>query len=122
MQLSKDFKARCSGIGQIMTNPKSKTEFLSKTCLSFVHKWIKEQPEFYGRHKNFKSKYTDKGNFCEDGSIDFASRYYKWGMVTKNDEYRENEYLTGTPDLVLANSIEDIKNSWHQDTFPFSAA
>lgn len=121
MQLKNQFKIRCSAIGQIMTNPKVKSDILSKTCISYVHKWIKEQPEFYGRHKNFKSKYTDKGNACEDSSIEFASKYYGWGLVSKNKEYKENEYLTGTPDLVLGNSIEDIKNSWHQDTFPLFA-
>jgi len=118
MQLSKEFECRCSGIGQIMTNPKKKTDILSVTCLSYVHKWIKSQPEFYNRDTNFRSKYTSKGNFCESESIKLAADYYGWGNVEKNEERKSNGYLSGEADIVLPGSIEDIKNSWSQDTFP----
>lgn len=125
MQLSRDFKIRCSAIGQIMTEPKTKADKdagkLSKTCLDLVHEWIKEQPEFYNRRVEFRSKYCDKGNIMESASIDFASSYYGWGMVSKNVEYKENDYLTGTGDLILKDSVEDIKNSWSQKTFPLFA-
>jgi len=122
MQLSQPFKIRCSAIGQIMTNPKTKSEALSKTCIGYIHSWIKEQPEFYGRHVNFKSKYTSKGNQCENDSIAFAAKYYGWPNETvKNDVYFENDFLTGTPDLILPESVEDIKNSWSQATFPLFA-
>lgn len=91
---------------------------LSKTCLAHVYKWIKEQPEYYGRRKDFKSKYTDKGNFCELEAIMYASQYFGWGNVLKNEVTKENDYIIGTCDVELPNSIEDIKNSWSQDTFP----
>lgn len=118
MELSNQFKAHCSAIGKLLTEPKVKTQTLSKTCLTEVHNWIKSQPEFYGRSKGFKSKYTDKGNFCEKESIEFASRFYKWGLVEKNTETKENDYLIGTADIILQETVEDIKNSWSQDTFP----
>jgi len=118
MQLSKDFKVHCSSIGAILSEPRSKKEGLGKTCLKVVHDWIKSQPEFYGSVKGFKSKYTDKGNYCEAESIEFASSYFGWGMVQKNEETKENDYLIGTADIVLSASVEDIKNSWSQDTFP----
>ena len=121
MQLSKEFKARCSGIGQIMTSPKTKGELLSKTCLTHVHEWIKSQPEFYGKHINFKSKYTTKGNFCETPSIKYAASQLGWGLVEKNETEFENSFLTGTPDIILSKSVEDIKNSWSQTTFPLFA-
>lgn len=122
MQLSNDFKIRCSAIGKIMTEPKTKAEKdagkLSKTCLTFVHDWIKSQPEFYDRYKSFHSKYTLKGNECEQESIEFASNVYGWGKVKKNTEYFETDYLTGTPDVILSDSVDDIKNSWSEATFP----
>lgn len=125
MQLSKDFKIRCSAIGQIMTDPKTKADKeagkLSKTCLSYVHEWIKEQPEFYGRRVNFSSKYTIKGIECEHESIAFAAKYYGWNEAAKNEKEFENDYLTGTPDVVLLDTVEDIKNSWSQSTFPLFA-
>lgn len=121
MQLANKFKIRCSAIGDIMTEPRSKSETLSATCLAYVHKWILSQPEFFDKEKHFRSKYTTKGNECEQAGIDLASRVFGWGLVEKNKEWRENEYITGTPDIVLARSIEDIKNAWSQDSFPFFA-
>lgn len=96
----------------------SSKPFLSKTCISYIHNFIKEQPEYYGRRKDFKSKYTDKGNFCEEESIAYASAYFGWGNVRKNEEVRENEFLIGCCDVPLPGSVEDIKNAWDQRTFP----
>ena len=39
----KEFKIRCSAIGKIMTNPRSKTETLSKTTKTYLEEWSKEQ-------------------------------------------------------------------------------
>jgi hypothetical protein len=92
---------------------------LSETCLSYVEKWIKEQPEFYGRSKQFTSKYTDKGNLCENDAIDFCAEQYGWGMVEKNKKhFTDDEHIIGTPDIILAKSVEDTKVSWDSDTFP----
>lgn len=118
METSKLFKARCSCLGDIMTDPRSKSETLSQTCITYVQEWIKELPEFYNRRVEISSKQMSKGNKCEDDSIDFASEVFGWGMVSKNEEYREDDYFTGTADLVLKDQIVDIKNSWSQKTFP----
>lgn len=122
MQLSNEFKIRCSAIGKIMTEPKLKKDKdagkLSATCLAYVHAWIKSQPEFYDRYKNFHSKYTLKGNDCEFESIKFAADFYGWKDALKNETSFENDYLTGTPDVILSDSVEDIKNSWSEETFP----
>lgn len=123
MQLSNQFKIRCSAIGQIMTDPKTKADKdvgkLSKTCLTYVYEWIKSQPEFYGKSVNFSSKYTIKGNLCENDSIAYAAKYFGWGEIKKNEiEFTDHPFLTGTPDVILPESIEDIKNSWSQKTFP----
>lgn len=122
MQLSNEFKIRCSAIGNIMTEPKTikdkEAGKLSATCITYVQDWIKSQPEFYNRYHEFTSKYTEKGNQCEDSSIEYASRVYGWKNVKKNTEYRENEFLTGTADVILTDSVEDIKNSFSDKTFP----
>jgi len=91
---------------------------LSKTCIEVIYDFIKEQPEFYGRSVNFRSKYTEKGNAMEDQSIELAASYFGWGDVKKNTVRKYNDYLTGEADIVLHGSIEDIKNSWSQKTFP----
>ena len=118
MILKNKFKIRCSAIGSIMAKPKKKEDLLSQGCLTYVYAWLKEQPEFYNRRVEFWSKQCDKGNLCEDDSIRFASDVYGWGFVQKNTESAENEYLTGTCDVQLADCIADIKNSYTQKTFP----
>lgn len=92
---------------------------LSETAKSYVEKWIKEQPEFYGRTKEFTSKYTDKGLLCEDDAIQFCAENYGWGMVCKNTiRFTADEHIEGTPDIVLLKSVEDTKVSWDFTTFP----
>ena len=53
------FKARCSKLGAIMTNPRSKTEILSETTKTYLIEWILEKK--YGRKKEFSNKYLEKG-------------------------------------------------------------
>ena len=43
---------------------------------------------------------------------------YAWDVVNEAISDKENEYLTGTPDVVLLETVEDNKNSWDQNTFP----
>jgi len=100
-----------------MTKPKSGMG-LSETCITYLEEWLKEQPEFYRRSRDIKSKYLDKGNFCEVDSMAFAARIYGWGLVIKNTERKANEFIEGEADLVLADLIADIKNSWSEKTFP----
>ena len=112
------FKIRASGVGQIMTNSRKKGE-LSKTTLSYVDQWIKEQ--IYGVNKDFSSKYTDKGNRMEDAAIDYVEEHLNYDFLIKNEEYFEDDYFKGTPDLILKDEIIDIKNSWDCFTFPLLA-
>jgi hypothetical protein len=83
---------------------------------TFCQTWIRENI-VYNRRKEFHSKYTDKGNFCESGSIEFLNKHllFDW---SKNEEYTENEWMTGTPDIITDDSIIDIKNSYDTGTFP----
>jgi len=89
---------------------------LGKTGQSYAEQWYKEQ--FFKRRKEFTSKYTNKGNIMEDNSIDFVTDQLGLGFVLKNDKYFENEFMTGTPDVILPDMIIDVKNSWDCFTFP----
>ena len=112
----KQFKIRCSAIGQIMTNPRTKKEYLSKTTASYCEEWLKEQ--IYGRRKEISSKYLDKGNIVEQNSLDYIANELGYGSIPKNEESFENNYLTGTPDAIFNEHIIDVKNSWDCFTFP----
>jgi hypothetical protein len=115
MQL-KEFKIRCSAIGQIMTNGRSKSEPLGQTAKSYCERWVKEQ--VYNRRYEFSSKYTEKGIEVEQESIDFIARELGLGMLMKNEFSAENSHMTGTADIVTADLIIDMKNSWDCFTFP----
>lgn len=118
----KEFKIRASQIGQIMTDPRTKAAKdageLSETAKSYCETWLKEQ--LYGRRKEFSSKFTEKGNIVEDNSIDFVAKQLGLGFLMKNDQYYENDYITGTPDVIVSSQslIIDVKNSWDCFTFP----
>lgn len=110
------FICHCSSIGDIMTNPQKKTDKLSKTAISVVETWMNEN--LYERKHEFSSKYTEKGNECEDDSIAFASKVYGWGEVKKNTETKVNNWFIGTCDVNMGVLGVDIKNSWSEKTFP----
>ena len=112
----KEFKIRASASGKLMTKPRSKSEVLSKTTKSYLEVWTKEQ--IYGVRKNIQSKYLTKGNQVEDDAIMYASTEKGWLFAEKNEEYFEDEYFCGTPDLILENKIIDIKSSWDCFSFP----
>jgi hypothetical protein len=108
-------KVRASAIGKVMTNARKKGE-LSKTCLTYVQQTLKE--ELYEVKSVFSNKYTDKGIVMEDEAIELVGRLYDLGLVFKNEEHYENDYITGTPDLLTEEAVRDIKCSWDVSTFP----
>ena len=114
-----DFKIRASAIGKIMTNPRSKSEKLSKTTQSYLQEWYKEQ--LYDRRKSFSSKYTDKGNDKEAEAIKYAQLHIPNDLflpAEKNEQSFDNDFMTGTPDVIVGNEVWDIKCSWDCFTFP----
>jgi len=89
---------------------------LPKGAKSYCDNWIIER--LYDRRKPVYSKYIDKGNECEDDAIEYVSGVLGWGLVFKNTERIENDWLTGECDINLPNSVEDIKNCYDCFTFP----
>lgn len=116
MQTIKDFKIRASAGGQIMTNPRAKTELLSETTKTYVFEWLKEN--IYGYRKEISNKYLSKGLELEDEAIDKAIELLDLPFTLKNEQYFEDEYFTGTPDLIIQDTVYDIKCSWDCFTFP----
>jgi hypothetical protein len=111
-----NFKIRASATKNIMTNPRSKSETLSETCKTYLEEWAKES--IYGVRKNIKSKYLTKGISVEDEAIEYYSEIAKLGFVLKNQDGFEDEFFTGTPDLIVGDTVYDFKSSWDCFTFP----
>jgi len=112
----REFKIRASASGKLMTKPRSKSEVLSKTTITYLQEWAKQ--EVYGVRKSISSKYLDKGNAVEDEAIDYAAQELGWLFASKNEEYFEDDFFCGTPDVILEDKIIDIKSSWDCFTFP----
>jgi hypothetical protein len=111
----KEFKIRASMAHALLTNPRSKGEALSQTTKSYCEQWLKEQ--IYGYRKAFTSKYTTKGIVLEDKALEMYSKE-KSLFLEKNTSFFEDDFFTGTPDIVEENMIYDFKNSFDCFTFP----
>ena len=107
-------KFRCSSLGSLMTEPRSKSETLSETCKTYlVEAFVGEQ---YGRYKEIGSKYLDKGNEVERLGITLYSAITKRFLVENEKQY-ENDFIKGKPDVFQDGTIYEFKSSW--DIFSF---
>jgi hypothetical protein len=111
-----NFKIRASAAGKLMTSARSKNEVLSETTKSYAKEWLIEQ--IYGFRKEIKSKYIYKGLVMEDEAIDKAIEWLDLPFAIKNEQYFENDFIKGTPDLIVDGVVYDIKCSWDAYTFP----
>ncbi len=89
---------------------------LPETAKTYCKDWMKGQ--LYNSHTEIKSKYLDKGNIMEDESIDFIAEQLDLGFLLKNELHFHDEFMQGTPDIILNDLVIDVKNSWDCYTFP----
>lgn len=85
---------------------------------SYCKEWLKET--LYKRRKDVKNKYIEKGHTTEEQGFTAMCVQLGLGMIYKNEEYKENEYITGTCDIDHAelDTVFDNKSSWDLSTFP----
>jgi len=102
-----------------MTDPRTKKAReageLSETTKSYLQEWFIEQQ--FGRKREFSNKFTEKGIEVEDEAIDLYSEVSDRPFLKKNEDHYDNEYCTGTPD-VITDIVVDVKSSWDVFTFP----
>lgn len=111
-----NYKFRCHALGNLLVNPKLKSEILSETTKTYLRElWIKE---VYGRERYIATKYMDKGIACESDSLDLV-KTVTGKTHFKNQKELSNEYIAGIPDVIDTDVIIDIKSSW--DLWTFSA-
>jgi hypothetical protein len=101
---------------QELIDKRDKPPELSAGAKTYCKAWLKEQKGFYGRRKEIKSKYLDKGNECEDEAIGLLNKIHLEDYI-KNEEFFEDDDLQGTPDII-ANLTRDTKCSYDETTFP----
>lgn len=109
MRNPEQFKIRPSQLGKIMTNSKTKGE-LSKTAQTYLMEWYSDE------HEEISSKYITKGLLKEDDAIDFMATTLNYGIAEKNINIYTNDWCVGTPDVIIDNTVIDLKCSWSAKT------
>jgi hypothetical protein len=110
------FKIRASAGGKLMTEPRAKSETLSETTKSYLKEWAICQ--MFNVQNEIKSKYTERGIQDEDKAIDLMMTVLDLPFTIKNEQYFENDYFCGTPDLIIGDTVYDAKCVWSCFTFP----
>jgi hypothetical protein len=99
---------------------KKKAPFqLSETAKRFVEEvWLQKE---FGYSEPLVTKETLKGQICEQDSINLLSKVFPLDTFrAKNKKTFYNEWVSGTPDLILRpkySLIEDVKSSYTIKTF-----
>ena len=111
---------RCSSIGKLMADPRSKSEGqLSVGAKTYIRELAAQ--EIFGVDFEVSSKAMEKGIECEGDSIALLNRVRGLALA-KNVERKTNDFITGEADLfdIAANRGHDIKTSWSIATFPIN--
>lgn len=114
-----DILFRCSGLFNLMVEPRSKSESISETTKShLIDVFVQSK---YFRREEISSKYLEKGNDCEDDSITILSRVSK-KLFNKNKIRLSNDFISGEWDLDISEGHRiletiDTKSSWSANTF-----
>ena len=114
----RDLLIRCSSIGKLMTDPKTKAEGpLSVGAKTHIRTLAAQ--DIFGVDFEVSSKEMEKGNLMEPEAIALLNRVRGLSLV-KNTERRANDWITGECDLFDASARRghDLKCSWSVATFP----
>jgi hypothetical protein len=107
------FKIRASQVNTLLAGKDDNK--LNAGAITYIETWYSEQ--MYKDKEEIHSKYLDKGNYCENESIDIIAERLNLGILFKNEQHFENEYMTGTPDMITDDLVLDAKNSWSGKSF-----
>jgi hypothetical protein len=113
---------RCSSLGRLMTEPKTKAEGpLSVGAKTYIRELAAQ--EIFGVEFEISSKEIEKGLLVEGESIALLNRV-RGLSLEKNIERRKREGLTGECDLFdeARKRGHDLKSSWSIRTFPICVA
>lgn len=112
-------KVRCSSLGQLMTDPKTNAAKaageLSETAKGVIEDlWLRNE---YGYSEEVITDEMLKGLQCEQDGMKLVQQVLGGQFRMKHRDFLENDWITGTPDIVLPDWIEDIKTSFTVKTF-----
>lgn len=120
-----ELESRKNGVGKPLT-PKMEVDLLKlqskrdnpelpQGAKSFCKKWLKKK--MFNRKEDWKAIVVEKGLQCEPMGIALVSKITGIEM-SKNEDWFDNEYIQGTPDILTIDCVRDVKSSWDLFTFP----
>lgn len=95
---------------------------LSQGAKTYIEEIVDQ--EVYEYTPSFDNKATNKGNECEDQTIELYNSVFftDHKKLVEGDKYYSLKYglLTGHPDVVceMSKKVKDAKSSWSKSTFP----
>lgn len=111
----------CHNANDLLTQPKTikdkEAGLLSETTKTLVEdKWLKDQ---FGYKEPVMTPQLMKGLLCEQDVFGLVQKVLGGEFRRKNPITFQNEYIIGTPDVILKNEdyVEDVKSSWSLKTF-----
>ncbi|MFA5234153.1 MAG: hypothetical protein WC390_07120 [Sulfurimonas sp.] len=114
-------KIRASQAYKLLTEPRNKADKeagnLSETTKTYIEElWLEHN---YGYKENVMTDEMLKGLLCEQDSMKLVQNKFGGKFRIKNTKNYSNEYITGTPDIILEEEkiVEDIKCSFSVKTF-----
>ena len=108
---------RCHNAGALLTEPKLKSEAgqLSLTAKTMIEAmWLKNT---FGYREIVTTDAMTKGLRLEQESMALAQTVLGGAFRSKNRETFKNDFIIGTPDIILTDYVEDIKTCYNLRTF-----
>lgn len=108
---------RCHNAGALLTEPKLKSEAgqLSQTAKTMIEAmWLKNT---FGYREIVTTDAMTKGLRLEQESMALAQTVLGGAFRSKNRETFKNDFIIGTPDIILSDYVEDIKTCYNLRTF-----
>lgn len=85
------------------------------TAMSYIRDcWLRNE---FGYDEPVVTNEMIKGLMCEDEAIGVVTRQVPGPWRVKNEDQYNNDWFSGTPDIVLDDAVEDVKCSWTIKTF-----
>lgn len=112
---AKDLTAKMqSELDELIEKRDADFQFGSTAKSYILDCWLRNE---FGYDEPVMTNELLKGLICEDASIGVLTRQVAGDFRVKNEQQFENDWFTGTPDIVGDEWVEDVKTSWSLKTF-----
>lgn len=115
----REFKVRASGASHIVAQPRSKKDKEAGLLAESVKTHVRDVflSDFFGYRETVVTDIMTKGHLMETESRKLVQAVLGGETRMRNVTQFDNDFARGTPDIVMKDCVEDIKNPWSLRTF-----